>query len=238
MRISDKAIVLQSIKLGDRKFIVKLYTKQQGLLTLACSVGKSSGAKIKFSAIQALNLLQVEMIVKQNKEVQQLLEASCYYVYDKIPNSFTKLSIAQFLNELLLKCLKEQQANEHLFEFIETCLCYLNDEEQHFVNLHLYFLTELTKYLGIEPQNNYSEQNKYFDCREGCFTAYSIASPLGLTAEESVLFSEFLKINCLQVQVSYAQRVALIDIFLAYYKQHLPAFNELKSLEVLKTVLA
>ncbi|MEI6021258.1 MAG: DNA repair protein RecO [Bacteroidota bacterium] len=238
MRISDKAIVLQSIKLGDRKFIVKLYTKQQGLLTLACSVGKSSGAKIKFASIQSLNLVQVEMIVKQNKDVHQLNEATCYYVYDKISTSISKLSIAQFLNELLLKCLKEQQANAYLFEFIETCLCYLNDEEQHFTNLHLYFLSELTKYLGIEPQNNYSEQNKYFDCREGCFAAYSIASPLGLTAEESLLFSEFLKINGLQVQVSHAQRVALIDIFLAYYKQHLPAFNELKSLEVLKTVLA
>lgn len=237
MRVSDKAIVLQSIKHGDRKFILKLFTKQNGLITVVCAVGKSASSKIKFASIQQLNLLQVEMIVKENKEVQQLNEASCYFLYDKIPNSFHKLSIAQFLNEVLLKCLKEQHANNYLFEFIETCLCYLNDNENNFLNLHLYFLTELTKYLGFEPQNNFSDENQYFDCREGSFTPYGIAMPLGLTKDESLLFSEFLKINSLKVRLTNAQRAALIDIFLNYYKLHIAGFNDLKSLLVLKELL-
>jgi DNA repair protein RecO (recombination protein O) len=237
MRISDKAIVLQNIKLGDRKFLVKLYSREQGLLTLACTAGKAAGAKIKFSGIQSLNLIQAEMVVKQNKDVHQLHEAHCYYVYDKIPFNFSKLSIAQFVNELLLKCLKEQQANPHLFTFLETCLCYLNDEEQQYINLHLYVLQELPKYLGFEPQNNYGGNNLYFDCREGCFTPHILTYPLGLNADESVLFSEFLKINCLQSALSAVQRSTLIDIYVAYYKHHIPAFNDLKSLTVLKTVM-
>jgi DNA repair protein RecO (recombination protein O) len=237
MRITDKAIVLQSIKLGDRKLLLKLFTKQHGLVTAACVAGKSAHSKIKFASIQQLNLIQVEMIVKENKEVQQLNEASCYFLYDKIPNSFNKLSIAQFLNEVLLKCLKEQYANHYLFEFIETCLCYLNDDESNFLNLHLYFLSELTKYLGFEPQNNFSAENKFFDCREGCFTSHSIASPLGLTKDESLLFSEFLKINSLQVGLSNSQRTALIEILLSYYKLHVPGFGDLKSLDVLTELM-
>lgn len=237
MRITDKAIVLQSIKLGDRKLLLKLFTKQHGLITAACVAGKAPHSKIKFASIQQLHLVQVEMIVKENKEVQQLNEASCYFVYDKIPNSFHKLSIAQFLNEVLLKCMKEQHANHYLYEFIETCLCYLNDEEINFLNLHLYFLTELTKYLGFEPQNNFSIENKFFDCREGCFTPYSVASPLGLTEEESKLFSEFLKINSLKVTLSHSQRSSIINIFVDYYKLHIPGFNDLNSLSVLKEIL-
>jgi len=236
MRVSDKAIVLQTIKLGDKKFLIKLYSKNHGLLPVICSVGKSPSSKIKPATIQSLNLVQVELVLKQNKEIHQLTEANCYEVFDKIPNSFSKLSIAQFLNEVLIKCLHEQSLNHYLYEFIETCLCFLNDEENDFNNLHLYFLVELTKYLGFEPQNNFSSNTPFFDCRAGSFTAISLVMPLGLTKEESVLFSEFLKINSLKTNISTQQRRVLIDILLAYYKLHIPGFNDLKSLDVLQTL--
>jgi len=238
MRVSDKAIVLQSIRHGDKKLILKLYTRHNGTITVAASAGKSASSKIRSSSILPLNLIDAEMIIKQNKEVHQLTEASCYYVHTNISTSLSRLSIAQFLNEILIKTLKEQSGNEHLFEFIETCLRYLNDTESRYANLHLYFLAELTRYLGFEPQNNYSAAYPFFDCREGQFSALSLALPLGLNKEDSFLFSEFLKVNSLQVNITHAQRQTLLDILLAYYKLHVPGFNDLKSLEVLKEVIA
>lgn len=237
MRVSDKAIVLQAIKHGDKKFILKLYTRNHGMLTLSTHVGKASSSKIKSSAILPLSLIDVEMIVKENKEVQQLTEASCYYVSTSISHSLTKLSIAQFLNEVLIKTLKEQGANPHLYEFAETCLKYLNDTDEC-INLHLYFLTEFTKYLGFEPQNNFSEQTPYFDCREGRFASVGLTMPLGLNKEDSFLFSEFLKINSLKTNITNSQRQILLEILLAYYKLHIPNFNEVKSLEVLREVIS
>jgi len=237
MRVSDKAIVLQAIKHGDKKFILKLYTRQHGMITVATHLGHSHTSKIKASAILALSLMDVELIIKQNKEVHQLTEASCYYVSTNISTSLVKLTVAQFLNEILLKTLKEQSANAHLFEFIETCLKFLNDTDDA-VNLHLYFLSEFTKYLGFEPQNNFSPQAPYFDCREGRFTAIGLTMPLGLNKEDSFLFSEFLKINSLKTNISNKQRQLLLEILLAYYKLHIPNFNDVKSLEVLREVIA
>jgi DNA repair protein RecO (recombination protein O) len=237
MRVSDKAIVLQAIKHGDKKFILKLYTRGQGMLTVSSHVGQAPGSKVKSSTILPLTLLDVEMVVKQNKEIHQLTEASCYCVNNGFAQSITKLSIAQFLNEILIKTLKEQSANPHLYDFIETCLKYLNDAEEG-VNLHVYFLSELTKYLGFEPQNNFSAQATYFDCREGRFTPVELTLPLGLNKEESYLFSEFLKINSLKVKISNTQRQSLLDILLAYYRLHVPGFNEVKSLEVLRAVIS
>jgi DNA repair protein RecO (recombination protein O) len=237
MRVSDKAIVLQSTRYGDKKYILKLYTKNNGLVNAAVVIGKSQSA-IKTSSILPINLLEIEVLLKQNKEVQQLREASCYCIFTNISSSLSKLSIAQFLNELLIKSLKEQTGNSYLFEFIETCFKYLNDADQDFENLHLYFMIELTKYLGFEPQNNYSQLNSYFDCREGQFSSHSLALPLGLNKEDSLLFSEFLKVNCLEQKLSNAQRQVILESLLFYYALHVPAFGYLKSLEVLKEVIA
>jgi DNA repair protein RecO (recombination protein O) len=238
MRISDKAIVLQAIKHGDRKCILKLFTKDHGTITTIAHVGNSPNSKVRASGILPLSLVDVELIIKQNKEIQQLTEAHCNYVSNGISHSISKLSIAQFLNEVLVKALKEQGANNHLFEFIETCIKYLNDTEENFINLHVYFLIELSKYLGFEPQNNYSSSLCYFDCREGRFSGLGLTMPLGLNLEDSKLFSEFLKINSLKTNLTHHQRKTLLDILLAYYKLHIPAFNELRSLEVLREVLA
>ena len=114
---------------------------------------------------------------------------------------------------------------------------FLNDSEEDFVNLHLYFMMELTKYLGFEPQNNFSVQESFFDCRNGNYTSMSLAFPLGLGKEDSILFSEFLKINSLKTKLSNVQRRTLLDILLAYYRLHIPGFNEIRSLEVLKEVM-
>ncbi len=234
MRVSDKAIVLQAIKHADKKFILKLFTHNNGLVTAAVALNKN----IRSSHVFPLSLINAELILKQNKEVHQVTEASSYYILSNIPNSLSKLSIAQFLNEILLKTIKESAANKHLFEFIESCLVYLNDTETEFINLHLYFLAELTKYFGVEPQNNFSIQTPYFDCREGQFSSMALAFPLGLNKEDSLLFSEFLKVNALKSRISNEQRQIILEILLAYYRLHFPGFGTIKSLEVLKEISA
>jgi DNA repair protein RecO (recombination protein O) len=99
-------------------------------------------------------------------------------------------------------------------------------------------MVELTKYLGFEPQNDYNEQQAYFDCRNGCFSTMSLAFPLGLNKTDSLLFSEFLKVNGLKAKLSNEQRRNLLDVLLSYYALHIPGFKEIKSLEVLKEVMA
>lgn len=238
MRNSDKAIVLQTIKHGDKKQIVKLFTLKHGYINAFAVIGSSPKSKIKSAVLLPMNLLDIEIVVKQNGNLQQLNEASCYYVTTTINTSFNKLSIAQFINEILIKCLKEQAPNVHLFMFIETCIKYLNTAETDYSNLHLYFLIELSKYLGIEPQNNFTKENCFFDCQEGKFTNYSLSFPLGLTQSESVLFSEFLKLNTLSVSINHNQRQKLLNILVTYFSAHIPNFGNLKSLAVLQEIIS
>jgi DNA repair protein RecO (recombination protein O) len=238
MRISEKAIVLQSIKHGDSKLILKLYTRGHGLVTAAAITGKSARSKVRASSLLSLSMVDAELILKQNKEVQQLVEASVYRSNAGLSESLNKLSIAQFMNEILVKVIKEHVANPHLYEFIETCLSYLNDSEQDFLNLHLYFMTELTRYLGFEPQNNFERTAHFFDMREGRFSAAPLAFPLGLNESESQLFSDYLRGYAPAMKLEAAHRQMLLDIILAYYRLHVPGFNEVRSLQVLRAVLS
>jgi DNA repair protein RecO (recombination protein O) len=234
MRIKEKAIVLQCIKYGDKKCIVKLFTEQHGLVTAMAMVAKNG--KVRSSSLLPLSLITAELVLKQNKEIHQLTETSCYYVSQGFADSMNKLSIAQFLNEILIKALKEQTANTHLFDFIETCIKFLIDTQENYINLHLYFLLELSKYLGFEPQNNFSASECFFDMREGRFSSLSLAFPLGLSKQDSVIFREFLRLNVLQTKLNNAQRQNILETLLAYYSLHLPGFNEIKSVEVLKAL--
>ena len=59
MRVSDKAIVLQAIKHGDKKFILKLYTHNNGLVTAAIALNKN----IKSSNIFPLSFINIELII-------------------------------------------------------------------------------------------------------------------------------------------------------------------------------
>jgi DNA repair protein RecO (recombination protein O) len=204
------------------------------LVTASVALNKN----IRSSNIFPLSLINVELVLKQNKDVHQVTEISSYYILSNISGSLSKLSIAQFLNEILIKAIKESATNQHLFEFIESCLIYLNDTETEFVNLHLYFLLEFTKYFGVEPQNNYSIQAPFFDCRDGQFSSMALAFPLGLGKEDSLLFSQFLKVNALKTNLSNHQRQTILEILLAYYRLHFPGFNTIKSLDVLKEIIA
>lgn len=237
MRVSDKAIVLQTIKHGDKKHIVKLFTLQHGLLSVVAIASKAPAGKVRSAALMPLSLINCVYTLKENRELHQLTESSFYFAGKGFSHSISKLSIAQFINELLVLCFKEHTANPALFALTETCIKYLHEAEHEYLNLHLYFMLELSKYLGFEPHNNFSEHLLYFDCREGSFGPSALAFPIGLTATDSAFFSRCLSDNLLSTHYTLAQRKLLLDILLAYFRLHLPGFNTVKSLEVLQTIL-
>ncbi|MBK9285585.1 MAG: DNA repair protein RecO [Sphingobacteriaceae bacterium] len=238
MRVNDKALVLQAVKYGDRKSILKLYTREHGLLSVAVVTGSSPKAKVKTSSILPCSLIEAQLIVKQNKDVQQLNEAFCYCPNENITGNFAKIGIAQFINELLIKTLKEQSSNFILFDFIEQFIKYLNECDNNLNALHVYFMLELSIYLGIEPQANFDNINCFFDNREGRFVAVHLPFPMGFDREESQLFNEAIQNNSPEKKWSKEHRIKLLDLLLAYYQMHIPGFSPPKSHIVLKEVMS
>lgn len=236
MQIKDKAIVLHCIKYADKKYIIKLFTEHHGIITCQARLSNSPSSKVKTSVVMPLHLIDVEILSKGNKDIQLLTEANSFYIYTNIHSDFRKLSIFHFLNEVLNKTLKEQIPQPELFDFIQNSLVYLNETEQSVSQFHHYFLMELLKHFGISPINNFGASENYFNCREGLFTPIELPFPMGLNAADSELMSKALGTDLLKEKLNYEQRALLMEAILAYYKLHIPGFNELKSLSILKEI--
>lgn len=236
MLVKTEGIILQNIKYGDKKLILKIYTKNHGLVTFNAVASKSPTSKIKTASTMPLQQVELSFSFKANREVQQLTEANLIYVCNEISKDFNKLTVAQFLNEILIKCIKEQYPNEDLFDFISSSYKWFNESKSDFNNFHICFLFELSKHLGFEPNNNFDKENIYFDTREGKFTPQSLSFPLGFDKTQSLHFLKIFDADLLGKPLTRAERNELLECLLAYYKMHVAGFNELKSYQVLKEI--
>lgn len=236
MLVKTEGIILQNIKYGDKKLILKIYTKNHGLVTFNAVASKSPTSKIKTASTLPLQQVELSFSLKANREVQQLTELNLIYVYNEISKDFNKLTVAQFLNEVLIKCIKEQYPNEDLFDFISSSYKWFNESKTDFNNFHICFLFELSKHLGFEPHNNFDRENIYFDTREGKFTPQSLGFPLGFDKTQSLHFLKIFDANLLGKPLTRAERNELLECLLAYYKMHVAGFNDLKSYQVLKEI--
>jgi DNA repair protein RecO (recombination protein O) len=234
MLTKTEGIILQNTRYADRRSILKIFTRQYGLVTFTAVKGKSPSSKVKAAAMMPLQYVELSFNFKQNQDVQQLAESSLLYIFDTISKEYNKLASAQFINEVLVKCIREQHPNEELFDFIIASYKWFNETEKGHNNFHICFLIELSKYLGFEPHNNYSEHNTYFDTREGKFTPVSLGFPLGFDKQQSLHFLKIFDANLLTAPLTRSERNELLECLLAYYKMHVAGFNELRSYRVLK----
>ncbi|HQQ93442.1 MAG TPA: DNA repair protein RecO [Bacteroidia bacterium] len=234
MRISAKAIILQNIQHGDNKRILKLYTRHEGLLTVSLRTLRTSKSGISKASIQPMSFIEAEVLYRANRDIHLLTEARTYKVHEGLRNDIAKLAIAQFIQDVLNKSLREHQGNEALYDFLETCFDFLDHSEKGFSNLHLHFIMELSHHLGFEPQNNRHENAPFFDFREGQFGAAELVWPLGLARMESELLSDLFKQGLLKATLSRQQRQFFLECMMNYFAFHVPGFVTVKSLEVLK----
>ena len=74
-----------------------------------------------------------------------------------------------FLAEMLKNCIREEEANEDLFVFLEQSFLWL-DKNDEVANFHIFFLLQLSMYLGFFPDATEIQKN-YFNIVEGNFQA-------------------------------------------------------------------
>ncbi len=238
MQNKTEAIVLKTLKYSENSLIVKLFTKESGLKSYIIGIGKKNNSKKSY--FFALNLLDVVSFGKNNSQgLERITEVKFAHHYTSLHTDIIKISIIQFLNEVLYNCIKEESANLDIYEFVKTHLLYFDESRTIEKNFHLYFLIKLAKYLGFAPENNYTE-NSIFDLIEACFIQRNASPNPYLNSELSQLFYKLNQSNIDdidQVKISTTQRRELIVSILLYYQMHLEGFKEIKSHKVLEVVL-
>lgn len=234
-----KGIVLHHVKYKESSAIVYMYTDLFG--RQAYLVHNIRGKKSRFSGnlLQSLTFLEVEAYHKEARELQRLKEIRNYIPFRSIPYDHKKSSQVMFLGEVLYKVLREEDPNRELFDFLESSLQLLDITDEDPANFHLFFLVQLTKFLGFYPEDNYSELSPGFDMRNGQFGDGSVIHPDYFDHKSSQLLHRLLGSSfgdLFQLSVNQGTRFQFLEDLMEYYRLHVHGFGSLKSLLVLHEV--
>jgi len=189
---------------------------------------------------QPLHLLDMVVYYKNTGGVQRIKEVKNAPVLQTIPYDVIKSSLAIFLNEVLYKAVKQQSADENLFEFVFNAVEWLDHQNEGLANFHLFFLIRLTRYLGFYPDTHSAATAGYFDLKDGLFRNYKPDSILYLSPPHTQNFAALLQCsfeNLAQFKLSNDERRYLIHKLLDYYSLHIEGFGNIRSHEVLEEVL-
>lgn len=233
-------IILHTVKYSDSSLIVKIYTRNFGLQSYMVSGVRGKKSKNKATLFQPLAL--VDMVVSNSNKgsLQRISEITILHPYSEIPNDIVKSSIAIFLNEILYKALREEHSDEDLFDFIKNSLLVLDLKHDNCSNFHIFFMIQLSRFLGFYPQGKYTRETPVFDLKEGRFTNHIPTHVHYLTAENSELFNNFIGAAYETIQdlkIDSVRRKELLQAMITFYQLHITSFKEIRSQEILEEVI-
>ncbi len=239
MLVTTEGIVLHYIKYGESSVIATIYTRDFGRQSYLVNAARSKKAQNKSSLLQPLFLVDMVAYQKQTRELHRIKELKSNQVYQNIPFSITKSSLAIFLAEVLYKSINEQESYPEMYDFIKNSLLYFDLMETGASNFHLWFLFRLTEYLGFFPETNRVGFQNWFDMKIGAVVHSQPSHPFYANKEatEYLIKLASLKLHEIsELAISRTMRDTLITVLVDYYQLHFDNLGEIKSLNVLREV--
>ena len=237
MLTKTQAIVLHSLKYGETRLIVDMFTRSQGRQSFIVSIPKSVKGKIKKQLFQPLTLLEIESDLRPKLQLQKLSDVRLASPFSSIPFDPNKLSISLFIAEFLYYALRSEQHNEPLFDYIVNSIQWLDAQTDRFANFHLVFLMRLSRFLGFYPNLDHYQTGDYFDLRESIFLSAPPVHRDFLHPQEAEKIQLMMRMDFPTMhlfRMSHQERNRLLEVSLIYYRLHLPDFPELKSVSILQ----
>lgn len=241
MLTKTKAIVLNSLKYGDKKVFVDMFSQEYGKITFSCPVGNRGKQKSRVNYFQPLNIVEVEFDLKPKTEIHNIKEVRLAYPTKSIPYDPYKLSISIFLAEFLRYALLNEQQNVHLYDYIEHSIEWLDNAERGFANFHIVFMMKISLFIGFHPNIEDFSPGSWFDLQSGEFSPLIPKHKDTIRPSEATIIPviDRLNYNTMHLlKLSRAQRNQCTESILKYYRLHLPTFPELKSFAVMKELFA
>ncbi len=237
-----RAIVIRTINYSENSVVLKCFTSIHGVQSYLVNGVRSKKGSIRPSQLQPLTLLELETYYQQNKNLQRIKELKCTPSLLNLHYDIIKSSIGIFMAEVINKSISEEdQLDEPLFEFLFHAIQILDIEQENTSNFPLYFLIQLTRYMGFFPKGEYTDETNGFEIREGSFERYDIRNPFQVEPFLSEKLSQLLLSDFTQyksILLTNTQRNTLLNFMIEYYQQHIHGFGELRSNKVLSEVLS
>lgn len=242
MLVRSRVIVLRCVRYSDDALIADVLSEETGRVAFMVRVSRSPRAAVRHSLFTPLALLEMEWEHRPAARLMRPRQARAALVPVSLPYDARKTGIVLFLAEVLHYAVRGEPDSRDIFEYVYRSVEWLDVCRQGFANFHLVFLLHLTRFLGFAP--NVEEgvrEGAWFDLAAGCFTERKPPHSHCLPPADAALLPLLMRMRFRSMHVfrfSGAERNRLLGRINEYFRLHLPAFPELKSLPVLHELFA
>ena len=235
-----RGIFLHAVKYSETSLIATIYTEAYGRLSFIVNGVRSKKSVVKASVFQSLYLLEIEHYYQAGRDIQRLRNARIIAPYSSIPFDIRKSSQVIFLAEILYKCLREEEPNEELFNFISNSLVFLDLSESGVNDFYIWFLFRFTQFLGIFPSQDNALIGSFFDLQLAQFVGREPDHHQYADKHTTVLLSKLFSVDLSNIDslgYTFSERREVLEKLLLFYKIHFDHLGEIKSLSILQEVL-
>ncbi len=236
---NTEGLVLRNIKYGETSIISTMYTKDFGLqayLIRGARSNKKTGIKANY--FQIGQFLDISVYHKPGKNLQYIKEVKLNAQHAIQSQNIVKQSIAQFCSELVLRCVKEEEQNESLYNFLSNFFSNIKQlKKGEMVLSPIQFTLQFASIIGFAINNNYSSVIlPFFDALNGDFCADISNNSYTSSKETSVVIHTCLLEGTAIITKQDLRESVLRDL-LRFLKLHIEQMSEVKSVAVLHQIL-
>lgn len=239
---TTNGIVLHYNRYNDDSAIVDIFTLSRGSVSfLVRDRRQQRKGGLHATLLRPLNIVELAFDYRPSASLQRIQELHLAYCYASLPYEPIKETVALFLSEFLHNVLRSEVQNESLYHYILYSLQWFDAATYGLGNFHIAFLICLTHYLGFRPNINTKEPLPFFDLRDSIATDTEPSHNFFLKGEEAAILPLFLRMNLRNMhcyRLNRQQRGRILDVLTCYYRLHVPEFRDLRSLSVLREILA
>ena len=247
MLISTSAIVLKTIPYGDTSVIARMFTEDQGKVTILAK-GAWRPKNNAGALLEPMNHIHLQYYHKNSREIQVLKDGGFTQQFSNLRKELSKVIVGLTIVEMMDKSTMDNNPFPILYRLGWRVLEKLNDEKQNIWLVFVFFLYQLSLRLGFLPNiKKCSKCNA--DLISGCFDNYTgelicvnCSTQSKISLDENSLSAlqklEGLHLDDLQTLSINIQGITnsiqFLDLFISF---HLEGLKKLRSMTMLKQIL-
>ena len=239
MILKTRGIVLRTQKYSETSIICRILTEEKGLKSYIISGVRKQNSKIGASLFQLMNILDLVVYDREEKDLNRIKEVKLNYVFQNIPYDIFKGTVGMFIIEIVQKTIKGQEEHAALYNYLQSLLEFLDQTTDPISNVHLHFLLEYAQFLGLNPTGIASEDHRFFNLESGIFTNEA-HNKYSLNEEQSAVISDLMHLNLSEahcIKLSHELRASTLRSLLKFFQLHIENLPEINSHKVLSEVL-
>ncbi len=236
-----RGIVITTTDYAEASVIAKIYTEEFGLQSFLLNGVRKQKSRFNKNLLHPLSTVELIGYYKPHKTLHRVSELCASPQLSSIPYQTVKTALAIFLAEVLHRSIKEEEKNTELFNFIHHSIELLDISHDDCSRFHLFFMIQLTRYLGFHPNATYSPTSSYFDLQEGVYQSQPPMHPYYLEPEISKKFHQLTELSFEDshlLKVNAVERKQLLHGLITYYELHHTQGTRLRAYTVLEEIMS